>query len=793
LDIRPQLTCLLLGALSFGLQPIFKIEVRIEPIALTFGFGLTFLMLSAISYGMRGAVWSCLLGLGVFYPFLLWQDNGWANLATSSYLFLMILSQGLISSWSRSNPTVYKWAWSFGIQTIFSIGYFFLLHSVYPMVLAYNPAPWAPNSLQSWPLDVYSAVSAKGAIETFFAFLLALSLSRVGWVRRFLAIEKLPHGKYNGRILGLAIGISIVLWMVGLIIDSLFVTLDFPLGVFQLESNHEKLNWISLLAGCLITAFILMLHNERRLAIEAMAQEKKISFRQLFDCSSEAVFINDEQGNLIDFNEGTLKLYGYTRQEFEHLNLDALSVNEIPYDRTNSTKYYLQAMSSGPQNFEWISRKKNGEIFWSDNSLQYMELNGQKCFVSMVRDISARKKAEKELHQLQMNLELLVEERTEEAQKAQRIAEEANQAKSRFLANMSHEIRTPMNAILGLSHLLKKTDLDSNQKQKLQHLQNSGESLLQLLNDILDFSKIEAGRMDLESCPFHLPELLQKLAEVTRQSAHQKDLSFSLKIDPDLPQWVQGDSTRIYQILMNLLSNAIKFTQRGQISFVAKALHVKQESWVSLSIKDTGIGLKPEQIQAIFEPFVQAEASTTRQYGGTGLGLSICRQLTELMGGQLLLESTPDQGSDFEVRIPLPICPNPNARSPIGEVAQIAPARIMLVEDNAINQLVANEILTGHGWKVEIADNGAIACDLFVHQGPWDLILMDLQMPVMDGFEATRQIRLQDTQIPIIALTADVRREVIDEVEAVGMNAWMTKPVDPDALYRMIQKHLGNF
>jgi len=361
-------------------------------------------------------------------------------------------------------------------------------------------------------------------------------------------------------------------------------------------------------------------------------------------------------------------------------------------------------------------------------------------------------------------------------------AEEAARAKSEFLAVMSHEIRTPMNGILGMARLMLGEALPTNQRMRVETLRHSAEALLAILDDILDFSKLEAGRIDYERIPYRPAEVAEDVVRLMGPRATEKGLGLFVRIAPGVPEWVTGDPGRLRQVLLNLTGNAVKFTELGQVTIQVTA----RGDEVEFGVIDTGIGMDSAARDRLFQSFSQADASISRRYGGTGLGLAICKRLVEGQGGTIGVDSKPGEGSRFWFRLNAPAAKAPapaNERSlpSIG----LRPLTVLLAEDNAINQMVARGFLQRAGHCVVVANNGAEAVDLIAAGGHFDLVLMDMQMPEMDGLEATRAIRAMGGlagTLPIIALTANAMQSDEERCRAAGMNDYVVKPIDPDRL-----------
>ena len=508
----------------------------------------------------------------------------------------------------------------------------------------------------------------------------------------------------------------------------------------------------------------------------------------LIEASRDPLFTISTAGKITDMNNATLKVAGVSREQM--IGTDFIAYFTDPVKARNG---YEEVFSKGfvvDYPLTIMDGVLTDVLF---NGSVYKDINGNIIgAVVVARDITVQKRIEKELSEAIVFAELATahaEEAKSKAELATKIAENAVKAKQQFLSNMSHEIRTPMNAIIGFTKVVLRTELTTKQRDYLNAIKVSGNSLIVLINDILDLAKVDAGKMTFEDIPFKMEASVSAMIHLFEAKIHEKNLTLVKDYDPNIPKVLSGDPVRLHQVILNMMSNAVKFTTSGTITVTVHLLHEDEKSvTIEFAITDTGIGIPENKLDTIFENFQQASSGTTRLYGGTGLGLAIVKQLVEAQGGNIHVISKQDEGSSFCFRLKFKKTDDmAEQESAIMELnSENEGISVLVVEDIALNQLLMKTLLDDFGFIPTIASNGKIAIEK-MEEKPYDIILMDLQMPEMNGFETTEYIRTKmNSDIPIIALTADVTTTDLAKCTAVGMNDYLAKPVDDRLLYSKI-------
>ena len=525
-----------------------------------------------------------------------------------------------------------------------------------------------------------------------------------------------------------------------------------------------------------------------------IAGESEAKLQTIVDTALDAVVRTNPEGSIVGWNTQAERVFGWSRTEALGRELDQTIIPpRFRYDHHRGMRRHLAGGGGGvlDTRIEVFAMRRNGEEFPIELSITKVstDAEGGYEFCAFIRDISARREREQKLVT------------------ANAMAEAANIAKSEFLANMSHEIRTPMSAVLGMAYLALRTEMTPKQHDYISKIHRAALSLLGIINDILDFSKIEAGRLELEAIPFLLDDVLAHVSSVTAQRAADKQLEYVIDVAPGVPRYLVGDPLRLGQVLINLVNNAVKFTPAGSLALRCAVVGAANgKARLRFCVRDTGIGMTPLQKGKLFRAFIQADGSTTRQYGGTGLGLSISQQLVRLMGGNIEVESQIDHGSTFHFEVELAVSDAAALavraavyEGPVAELKLDASprrtARVLLAEDSADNQDVTRELLALQGLDVEVVGNGRLAVERLLAAGPhaYDLVLMDLGMPLLDGYEATQLLRGDGrfNELPVIAVTSHALADVRARCLANGMQDYVTKPIDPQRLYRVLSRWLG--
>jgi PAS domain S-box-containing protein len=559
-------------------------------------------------------------------------------------------------------------------------------------------------------------------------------------------------------------------------------------------------------------------HDEVRQVADSfnnMAQELKLSqgkllsalnrFQLLNDTTPDAVFLHRLDGTIIDVNQTCLDIYCYTREEMLSLTVGEISGKGCSQER--AIEKINLAVQGIKQDFEWTGRQKSGKEFPVIVRLRKMSLSDGEFILAVISDIKERKKAEEALKSAHDELEKRVEEQTEDLREANRelkieigerkraeeelilakdAAESANRAKSQFLATMSHEIRTPMNAIVGMTGLLLDTPVTDEQRDFCETIRASSDTLLTLINDILDFSKIEARRMELEKQPFNISDCVEEAIDLIASKAAEKKIELIYTFKEHVPSVITGDITRLRQILVNLLSNAVKFTDRGEILLTVTSREVSDITHeIHFAVRDTGIGISEEGMKFLFKSFSQIDASTTRKYGGTGLGLAISRRLSEIMGGTMWVESEAGKGATFHFTIIADISPDTD-KITFHKTDELQGKHVLIVDDNLTNRIILNRHILSWGMMCQSASSGLEAIEWIKAGLSFDIAVLDMHMPEMDGMTLAQEIRKyrSSEELSLVMLTS--LGEIDRRDYSVYFQACITKPVKPSYLYNTL-------
>ena len=560
-------------------------------------------------------------------------------------------------------------------------------------------------------------------------------------------------------------------------------------GVLCAEMIDTYRQWTS--DEKLFTASIADLISQKMVSSRLDNSEAK--YQAVYESASEGILVFDDKGEFADVNPSACQIFGVGRDDLLGMNPYQISPKYQPcgeLSETKATRYIANCRKGDVQHFDWRHIRLDGTEFDAEIVLNAVNFSGVDTVFAMLRDVTAKKAAE-QLERQNLKLEL-----------AKKEAEEAAVSKMNFLANMSHEIRNPMNGIFGMVNLVLDTQMSPEQKDYIETIQSSTESLLTILNDILEYSKLSSSQIVLEDRAFNTRSLVTDVVRTFQATAFEKGLRLDSLVYPDVPEVLIGDNHRIRQILVNLVSNSIKFTSKGSVG--VKVLYDKKEAnqhLIRFCIEDTGIGMDEQTMASLFQPFMQADASITRKYGGTGLGLAICQDLVTAMGGEITVKSEIDKGSMFCLDIILAKSEQASSADNLSTTQKSVPfingdsdvqqsfadKPILIVEDNLINQKVTASVISKLGYPVTIASNGQEAVEL-CEQNDYSIIFMDLSMPEMDGFEATQKIRENEkynSRVSIIAVTGHAFLEYRERCKEVGIDDFLSKPYN---LFKLKEK-----
>ncbi len=546
-------------------------------------------------------------------------------------------------------------------------------------------------------------------------------------------------------------------------------------------------------------------HIAERKSVDEALRESEERFRNITDAAQDAIVILDNQGNISFWNRSAENIFGYKREEVLGKNLHKVIVPENFHESAYEGLKKFQGTGQGPvigKTLELSAVKKGGKEFPVEISVSSVKIRGAWNAIGVARDISERKSAQEKIEAAHRELErknIQLNQAIEQANQMAMEAESANRAKSEFLANMSHEIRTPMNGIIGMTELALTTDLTNEQREYLGMVKTSAESLLILINDILDFSKIEARQLELEEMDFDLRTALENAADILAVRAHYKGLELTFHIKPDVPTALSGDPARLRQIIVNLAGNAIKFTEKGEV-VIRVGMEKEEEASVVLhcTVSDTGIGIPADKLEDIFESFSQVDSSNTRKYEGTGLGLTISKQIVEMMGGRIWVESEPAKGSSFHFTARFTVSRAEKRERGLLTERDLSSMRVLIVDDNATNRLVLREMASSWGLLPEEAPDGEaglVKMNNAIKSGkPYRLLLLDLQMPGFSGFEVAKRVKegSYGQNLRIILLSSVGQKGDAARCKEVGISGYLLKPVKQSELLDAILMAIGH-
>ncbi len=760
---------ILSGILGFVFS-LTGFEARVGEINISIPWSLIFPIITAMAFGSRLGIIAGLAG-GAYFPFLLWHNNGIVNLTTALVYLVVYFLLGLLhneSFWGKQKKDPVR---IIIILTICMATFAFYYGLLFNPLLSFNQFLGLNNAIIGLPADVLFSFIIKESINLILLSFVAITLLELAWVREALGMQFVPATKSNNKILVYAILVSVTIWL-------LLVGLGYSLlyGDNAFKSQQLSLVLLVILTAGFVVAKVLFQYNESKLNKENELKESEARLKTIIATSPDGLVITDLNGTTQYLSPQCLKMWGYDNHEvvigrnvmeFVHPDYHHKAIHNIT-ERMNGNL-------TGPT--EYLMLKKDGTAFFVESNSNVLcdADNNPIGVLYFERDITERKQAEEELIA------------------AKDKAEESDRLKSAFLANMSHEIRTPMNGILGFAELLKTPGLSGETQQEyIRIIEKSGARMLNIINDIVDISKIESGLMKTTITETNVNKQLDFVHAFFKPEVDQKGIRFLLKNSPPSAEAIiHTDREKLYAILINLLKNAFKFTKDGTIEFGYSA----KQNELEFFVKDTGIGIPKVWKEAVFERFIQADISNKMARQGAGLGLSISKAYVEMLGGKIRVESEEGKGSIFYFTLPYQT-EKMEEKNTINEVltpAEMTPVKklkILIAEDDELSERLLSIIVQKFGNEIISVKTGTEAVAACLNNPDINLVLMDILMPEIDGYEATRQIRKFDKNVIIIAQTAYALEGDKEKAIAVGCNDYITKPIKTDELKLMIIKYM---
>jgi PAS domain S-box-containing protein len=762
----------ILGLLSLLFAP-YGITSMMGDVMIDIPWSLLFPILVAMAFGWYYGVIAGVAG-GALFPFLLWANNGWANLITSIIFVCIYILSGLLydrSYFKKIKKLPFR-ILVIIIPSILLVSYYYIFQ--FNTILAFNPPFWKQDTIQKLPIDTLYSFAIKDSVNIIILILVSESLLKLPLICKMLGLPSDKKIQANNMIFIVSILTAFLIWL-------LFAGLSFALlnGTHTFYNEHITLSFLVILSSGVFVSRLLFSYSENQFITQSELNNSEKKYRDLFEANKDGITIfhispDGKLSNFLEMNEAAGAMIGYSKLELSNMKASDLEIDNSDEKIKNRIN---ELQLKGFSNFETIVKHKNGNNVPVEINVLMINYQNRPAMMNITRDISERKLAEQEII------------------KAKEKAEESDRLKSAFLANMSHEIRTPMNGILGFADLLKAPELSGEEQQAyIKIIEKSGKRMLNIINDIIDISKIEAGLIKIERKESNINEQIEYIYTFFKPEAETKKLKFSFNNAlPAKEAVVTTDREKLYAILTNLVKNAIKYTHNGSIEFGYNLKKDNETDELEFYVKDTGIGIPKERHEAIFERFIQADISDKMAYQGAGLGLAISKAYVEMLGGKIRVESEEGEGSCFYFTLPYktdPVLENIElqlASSATNE--KVKNLKILIAEDDEVSEMLIDSLVKSFGKEILKARTGVEAIEICYDNPDIDLIMMDILMPVMGGYEATRKIREFNKTVIIIAQTAYALAGDRENAIASGCNDYISKPINKTELLALIQEH----